>query len=81
MSGTNGKYWPAIISALLVVGIAFMGWGVSEMKDLRTLITQNNSDLNDKIDEINKSFNDFNVDYRVHKTDVQNDIEALQKKE
>ena len=70
MNGEKGKHWPAIISTLLVIGIAVLGWNVSLIKD-----------LGERMDKINNNFMEHRLDYAQHKTATQKDIEALQKKE
>lgn len=64
------KWWPALISALLVIGIAILSWNV-------TLI----NNLGYKIDKLNEHFNEHRLDYAQHKTETQLKIEALENKE
>jgi len=68
MNGT--KYWPAIISTLLVIGITILGWNV-------TLINE----LGDKIDKINENFMEHRLDYAEHKTETELKIQALENKD
>lgn len=66
----NGKNLLTFITVLVTIGVALLAINVKLMYSLSA-----------KVDQINNTFVKHELDYVQHKTSVEKDIQALQKKE